>query len=256
VGELDRTKKDLARVSPESNRRPDIDKLVKIVRSLRSLIDRHRLPAGEKVDRALTTVESAALAPRTATAAALTSGRNLERLLPDLTLLREFIEFQRTELNDTLDILRNLAGRADTETETGDRPGSERGRPAEPVQVVTFSLPMEEGKKPARLKVLYPLKQNAAGGAGFRVSLLLSMDRMGSVRTDIYAHERHLDVNFSTETEPARRHIDGRLSRLRKILNGPFDTINLTTAVDEKSITAFEYEDLDLSDDRVVDLKA
>ncbi len=176
-------------------------------------------------------------------------------MILDLVLLREFVDQQKTELNQSLILLRNLLGRTETEADRGDRHGSERSRAADPVQVIAFSLPLEDGKKAARLKVYYPLKRDNRTQPGFRISLLLSMDRMGRIRSDIFKHSRNLDIRFSTESEITRRHIGEHINRLGDLLRNQFETVNLSTAVDTKTITAFEYEDLELSDDRMVDLQ-
>jgi hypothetical protein len=256
VEALNQLDKELARVLPDSAVRLDKTTLARTVRALRSLIGQHQLPAGDGVARALTSLTTADRASRPGPAPVSKSGPISERLLQDLGVLREFIGQQRTGLHETLDILRALIGRTATETDPGDRAGPERARGADPVQVIAFSLPMEEGQKPARLKVFYQSKKRSAAETGFRISLLLSMARMGPIRADIFAHPKHLDIKFSTENEPARLFIGNHLGRLGDFLDAYYDNINLTAAVDAKTIAAFEYEDLELSDDRLVDLKA
>jgi len=253
--ELDRIEKTLVERTANRKVAPGCKKLSKAVRSLQALIERNQIPISENVKRtlaSLTAPKSPSTVKSTATPA---SGPLPENLVADLAVLRDFITFQKTELTETLELLRGLLGRADTENETGDRPGSNR-RGADPLQVITFTLPMEAGQKPARLKVFYPLKKSASPGSGFRISLLLSMDRMGPLRADIFAYQQNLEVKFSTTNESARRHIDGHLNSLGNLLKGAFDTLTLTAAIDENNIAAFEYEDLEPSGDRLVDLQA
>jgi len=252
--EFDRIESTLVEATANEKSTPPGKKLSRAVRSLQILIERNQMPTGEVVHRALTSLATPKPTSGTASATPLRPGTLSENLLVDLAVLREFINLQKTELSETLDLLRGLLGRADAETETGDRPGTDRGRGTDALQVITFTLPIEEGQKPARLKVFYPLKKNAA--AGFQISLLLSMERMGAVRADIFAYQQNLEVKFSTANESVRRHIDGHLSRLDDLLRGAFETVNLTAAVDENNIAAFEYEDLEMSGDRLVDLQA
>lgn len=254
--EFERIEETLGEVTANKKSTPPGKKLSRAVRTLQVLIERNQVPTGETVHRALASLATLQPTSGKALATPLGPGPLSENLLADLAVLREFINLQKTELSETLDLLRGLLGRTDAETETGDRPGTDRGRGTDALQVITFSLPMEEGQKPARLKVFYPLKKNAAAGTGFRISLLLSMERMGPVRADIFAYQQNLEVKFSTANESVRRHIDGHLSRLGDLLNGAFETVNLTAAVDEKNIAAFEYEDLEMSGDRLVDLQA
>ncbi|MDX2445717.1 MAG: hypothetical protein QNK29_00780, partial [Desulfobacterales bacterium] len=235
---------------------PDGKKIAQTARALSSLIGRYQLPTDEVVNRALTAMTAGDRSSKTVPASGFKSGSRAERLQPEVMALREFIGQQRTELKDALDTLKSLIGRSTAESDPGDRPGPERARSADPMQVIAFSLPMEEGQKAARLKVFYPLKKRAATETGFRISLLLSMERMGPIRADIFAHQKNLEIKFSTETEPARLHIGDHLKRLGDLLDGHFETVNLTATVDAKTIAAFEYEDLELSGNRLVNLKA
>ena len=255
--ELGRIDSVLAGAVPVNTGRPDGKSLAAAVRNLRAVIARHQLPAGETVSRALTTVAAREpSAGRAAMETALKSAPLAERRHQELLVLREFIGQQRAELNETLDMMKTLLNRAAKEADPVDRPGSDRGRGTDPMQVITFSLPMEEGQKAARLKVFYPSKRRAAADSPFRISLLLSLDRMGPIRADISAYRKNLEIKFSTESESARRHIGDHFNLLRKLLSVHFETVNLTAAVDEKTLTAFEFEDLELSPDRLVDLKA
>ena len=246
----------LARLSSNSDGHPNIKNAVKTIRSIKALIQQHPLPPGTEVIRALAEMEAWSLTAKTAPASAFQTTPFPERLIQEMIIVREFIDQQKTELNESLALLRTLHGRAEAEADTGDRPGSEKGRTADPMQVIAFSLPMEDGKKAARLKVFYPSKGRGSTQSGFRISLMLSMDRMGHIRADIFTNEKTLDIKFSTENEPTRIHIGAHLDQLGKLLNGHFEAVNLSAAVDEKSITAFEYEDLETTGDRMVDLQA
>ena len=254
-GELDRLEKTLVDATATNKRTPP-GKLSKAVRTLQVLIERNQVPTGDAVNRALTALAVRKPPSGAASAALQRSGPLSENRMADLAVVREFINLQKAELSEMLEVLRGLRGWADTEAETGDRPGPHRGCGTDSMHVIAFTLPMEEGQTPARLKVFYPFKKNAATGDGFRVALLLSMERMGPVRADIFAYRQILEVKFSTANESACRHIENHLNRLGDLLNGAFETVNLTAAVDEKNIAAFEYEDLDMSGDRLVDLQA
>ncbi|MCP3953092.1 MAG: flagellar hook-length control protein FliK [Desulfobacterales bacterium] len=253
---LSRIDQAIAKILSNSAAHPEGKSLAKTARAFRSLVGRHQLPVDEAVKRALTAMTAEARSSKTASPSGLKSAHPSERLQTELMVLREFIGQQRAELNETLDILKALSGRATTYADPGDWSGPEKARGADPVQVVAFTLPMEDDQKPTRLKVFYPLKKRASTETGFRISLLLSMERMGPIRADIFTRRKTLEIKFSTETEPARRYIGDHLSRLSKLLDGHFETVNLTAAVDDKTIAAFEYEDLGLSDNRLVNLKA
>ena len=72
----------------------------------------------------------------------------------------------------------------------------------EPFQEFTFTLPLKEEEQTARLKVFYEKKQKPGSKKEFQISLLLSMDRLGDVRTDLILSGNDLRVTIYV-TDPA-----------------------------------------------------
>ena len=126
---------------------------------------------------------------------------------------------------------------------------------AEPFQVFTYALPLDEEKQAAKLKIYYQKKQRAESKKGFQISLLLSMDRLGAVRTDFYLLEKDLTVTFFVKNPSTKIKIQENIPDLQEFLNPFFDQTLLRVIVSEKKIKDFDHEDLQTTSDRRVDLR-
>jgi len=125
---------------------------------------------------------------------------------------------------------------------------------AEPFQVFTYALPLDEEKQAAKLKIYYQKKQRAGSKKGFQISLLLSMDRLGAVRTDFYLLEKDLTVTFFVKNPSTKIKIQENIPDLQEFLNPFFDHTLLRVIVSEKKIKDFDHEDLQTTSDRRVDV--
>ena len=125
----------------------------------------------------------------------------------------------------------------------------------EPFQMFSFCLPLSQDRQPAKLKLYYPRKQKTGAKQGFQISLLLSMDHLGDIRTDLYLLERDLSVTFFVKTEMARLKIQHYQTDLQHLLSPFFDQTVLRVVISEKKIDDFEREDIWIANDRRVDLR-
>ena len=57
---------------------------------------------------------------------------------------------------------------------------------SDPFQVFSFVLPLKEDQKKAQLKLYCPKKKQNGSQGGFKISLLLEMDRIGEIRSDFF----------------------------------------------------------------------
>ena len=126
---------------------------------------------------------------------------------------------------------------------------------AEPFQVFTYLLPLNEEEQAARLKVYYKKKQQSGSEKGFRISLLLTLDRLGDLRTDFFLLEEELSINFFVKDDTTRVNLQNNLPELRELLHGFFDQIRLNVIVSEKKVMDFDREDLQIAGQRRVDLR-
>ena len=126
---------------------------------------------------------------------------------------------------------------------------------ADPFQVFTYALPLDEEKQAAKLKIYYQKKQRAGSKKGFQISLLLSLDRLGEVRTDFYLLEKDLKVTFFVRNPSTKIKIQENIPDLQEFLNPFFNQTLLRVIVSEKKIKEFDHEDVQTTSDRRVDLR-
>jgi hypothetical protein len=126
---------------------------------------------------------------------------------------------------------------------------------ADPFQMFTFTLPLKEENQTARLKVFYEKKQKSGSKKEFQVSLLLSMDRLGDVRTDLILSEGDLQVTFYVTEPSAKVAIRKNLQELVDLLQHLFDRLQLKVKVSEKSVKNFDRSDNYTDGNRRVDVR-
>ncbi len=126
---------------------------------------------------------------------------------------------------------------------------------AEPFQVFSLALPLKEGEQTARLKVYFQKKQKSGANKGFRISLLLSLDRLGDLRTDFFLLDKDLTITFFVKEDSAKVKIQENFLELQELLHGFFNQILLKVSVSEKKVMDFDREDFPVSGDRQVDLR-
>ena len=126
---------------------------------------------------------------------------------------------------------------------------------AEPFQVFSFSLPLKENDHAARLKVYYQKKPKTGKKKGFQISLLLSLDRLGDLRTDFNLLGRDLTVTFFVKDRATKITLQKQCFELQNLLASSFDQFLLRVIVSEKKIKDFDHEDIRIAGDRRVDLR-
>ena len=125
----------------------------------------------------------------------------------------------------------------------------------DPFQVFSFVLPLKEDQKKAQLKLYCPKKKQNGSRAGFKISLLLDMDRIGEVRTDFFLMKKDLSITFFVKDEVSKKQFETHFEEISEPLNSLFDYLVLKAVVSEKKIQEFHHEDLDLGGDRQIDLR-
>ena len=126
---------------------------------------------------------------------------------------------------------------------------------ADPFLVFSFTLPLKEGDQTARLKVFYEKKQKAGSKKDFLISLMLSMDRLGDVRTDLTLSGRDLQVAFFVTEPSVKTKIHNNLSELNELLGPLFESIHLKVNVSEKRVKDFDQLDAFSAENRRVDVR-
>jgi len=132
---------------------------------------------------------------------------------------------------------------------------SEKRLESELFQLFTFALPLKEDAHVARLKVYYQKKRPGESHNGYRISLLLALDRLGEVRTDFFLLDTKLTISFYVKENSAKREIERHYHSLKEALNHFFDPIFVNVVVSENKILDFDREDMRVATDKRVDLR-
>jgi len=125
----------------------------------------------------------------------------------------------------------------------------------DPFQVFSFVLPLKEDQKKAQLKLYCPKKKQNGSRAGFKISLLLDMDRIGEIRTDFFLMKKDLSITFFVKDEVSKKQFETHFEEISEPLNSLFDYLVLKAVASEEKIQEFHHEDLDLGGDRQIDLR-
>jgi hypothetical protein len=125
----------------------------------------------------------------------------------------------------------------------------------DPYHVFSFTLPLKEDQHKAKLKFYYPKNNKNGSKAGFKISLLLDMDKIGEVRTDLFLKEKDLSITFFVKDESRKTKFEENLDEISDRLAPLFDYLILKTVVSAKKIQDFHHEDLDLGSDKQIDLR-
>ena len=173
----------------------------------------------------------------------------LKSLMEDKEALQKFfapriLATLNNSINSLLSDITHQQGRAVAQVDS-----------AEPFQVFSFALPLKEGAQTARLKVYFQKKQKSSANKGFRISLLLSLDRLGDLRTDFFLLDKDLTIIFFVKEDSVKVKIQENLLELQELLHVFFNQILLKVSVSEKKVIDFDREDFQDTGDRQVDLR-
>jgi len=178
---------------------------------------------------------------------------------PNLWLLQHFLEDKAT-LEKIFDPKTLVNIKNAIENLLGDI-AQQQGRaflqmdPADPFQEFTYFLPLKEGAAKAQLKIYYQKKQKSGSRKGFRISLFLSMDRLGDIRTDFLLLEKDLSVTVFVTESATKTTIEENGSQLQELLSNLFDQVRLNVKLSEKKVRDFDHPDVQTKGDRRVDIR-
>jgi hypothetical protein len=180
-------------------------------------------------------------------------------LKPILLMLKEYLETSDS-ISKTLDAksLSNFKGTLEmllADISNQQSRAINRHELPDPFQVFSFVLPLKEDQKKAQLKLYCPKKKQNGSRAGFQISLLLDMDRIGEVRSDFFLMKKDLSITFFVKDEVSKNQFENHFEEISESLSSLFDYVVLKAVVSEKKIQEFHHEDLDLGGDRQIDLR-
>ncbi len=177
---------------------------------------------------------------------------------PNLLILKEFLDAQPPDSRGgdrhMLETLKSVVQRAVSHIEQQQFMATEKPVDPDLFQAFSHLLFLTDSHRNARLKVYYAKKGRDDALKNPRVSLLLDMDRMGTVRTDLWMVGKDLNVTFFVQEAHVKAAIESEHYRIAEMLNDTFNTVAVSVVVNVKKIAEFEGEDLTLSKRRQVDL--
>jgi hypothetical protein len=179
-------------------------------------------------------------------------------LKPNLLILKQFLDMQTRESQGTdrhmLETLKSVVQRAVSNIDHQQFMATEKPLDPDLFQAFSHMMFLTDTDRNARLKAYFAKKGRADDQKHPRVSLLLDMDRMGIVRSDLWMVGKDLNVTFFVQDAMAKAAIEAEHHRIGEMLTDIFNTVAVSVVVNEKKIAEFEGEDLSPSDQRQVDL--
>ncbi|MBC2712720.1 MAG: hypothetical protein HGJ94_17550 [Desulfosarcina sp.] len=179
-------------------------------------------------------------------------------LKPNLLILKQFLESQPLDQQGAdrhmLETLKSVVQRAVSHIEQQQFMATEKPVDPDLFQAFSHLLFLTDTRRNARLKVYYAKKGRDDAHKNPRVSLLLDMDRMGTVRTDLWMVGKDLNITFFVKEEEVKAAIETEHHRIGEMLKEIFNTVAVSVVVNEKRIAEFDGEDLTIPNLRQVDL--
>jgi hypothetical protein len=108
------------------------------------------------------------------------------------------------------------------------------------LQSFTHLLPIKQDGFKARLKVFYKKKRPGAVRQHPHISILLEMDRMGMVRSDLSMLNQDLKITFYVDREAARKHLQDHFGSIREALEPWFQNLVIRASVSPSKNRQFD----------------
>lgn len=179
-------------------------------------------------------------------------------LKPNLLVLKQFLDAQPHDAQAAdrhlLETLKSVVQRAVSHIDQQQTGATEKPLDPDVLQAFSHLLFLTDNPRNAQLKVYYTRKGRDGEQQKPRVSLLLDMDPMGAVRTDLWMVGRDLNVTFFVPDADIQALVQGEKHRIGEALQPVFNTVAVNVVVNEKKIEAFDGEELFLSGQRKLDV--
>jgi len=122
-----------------------------------------------------------------------------------------------------------------------------------PAFTVFFHL--KKTRQKGMLKVFMGKRTKKGGEAGTRISVLLSMDRIGEIQSDLFLLEKSLQVTFHVEDEKVKRQLEKVMDRFSDVLMDHFANVKIDVRLHHKLQQALETHTAEIFSDRQIDLR-
>jgi hypothetical protein len=180
-------------------------------------------------------------------------------LKPNLVILKDFFSnkemIEKSADRREVESIRSSIDRIINDIESQKNLAVNKKESTDQTQVFTHTLNLKEDDQQAKLKIYYKKKKGDLK-KGIRLSLLLSMDRMGEIRADFFNIKNDLNITFFVTNEETKKIIEDNIEKIKEELNRIFGNLVINVIVSKKEIAQFNSEDLTISSNKMVDLMA
>lgn len=122
-------------------------------------------------------------------------------------------------------------------------------------QMFSHVLHLPDAARKAELKVYYPKKNKSGRENTPRISILLEMDKLGEIRTDLWMVNQDLNLTFYVRNEKVKSVIQSEIKQIRDALFDSFDHVLINVVKNESKIEQFDQKDSGYLGANIVDLK-
>ena len=187
--------------------------------------------------------------------------RNIIRkdLKPNILMLKDFLDRNGLILKilgtKNLEAIRSTVEKllAEIVTQQGDT--TVKHDRLESAHTLTYALPLEKSNQRAKLKVYYSKKNKGKSDEGFKVSLLLEMDKIGRIRTDFFLMDKDLNITFFVSDRMIKEYVDDHSGKIVGSLRNHFERLTLNVMISVNEIEEFEMKDPGEMSTGIVDLR-
>lgn len=234
----------------------------KLISQLKAFVEDSGVFFEKKIERAITNLMHTSLK---VSAKDLSSAPEIKQIIsedlkPDLLILRTYLaDLKMTAKGMDQKGLQRIQGALDQLlANVSQQQEISINRPNDPdaVQVFSHTLPFQDKDQQARFKVYYPRKKSGEKTGSHRVSLLLKLDRLGTVRADLIPVNKDLNITFFVQNEETRQTIEANYEVLTDTLDPIFNNLFLKAMVSAKKIDRFDTEDYNLASNQQIDIRA
>ena len=130
----------------------------------------------------------------------------------------------------------------------------ETARP-DAVQVFTYQFNLQDDDRDAKLKVYYAPRKGKTSQIGQRLSLLLSMGRIGDIRTDFFLHEHNLEITFFVQNEKVKTLVNKYFQGVTPVLEELFSNLTFKVMVSSNKVASFDTQDWIEQSNKLIDYR-
>ena len=182
-------------------------------------------------------------------------------LKPNLLLLKDQLEAlpreRNPEIEAALQRLKTTVDQMLTDIDHQQRQVLSRAFGPDPEQLFSHWLHLQDEAQLSRLKIYHRKNREADPDAAPRVTLLLDLDRLGEVRTDLFLSGAVLNLHFYVTREAVKASLDSHMGELTAKLEGGDGPVAVQVTVSPQKVAQLKSEPpLTAGGRGLVDLKA